>query len=238
MGLRVVGVWLDGGQLLPASLRPKRILVFGDSTAEGYGAAETNCTAYFIHKPTLHTMSATAAWPFIFARELDAEVSVVGWSTCGWTQPGALGVPAFPSSWELVFASVARSWARHPDYVVVVHGANDALNPVVDGAVEAAVRAWVPRVLHLLPRTMVIIVVPFGGFRKEELQRGAASPGVYFVDLGTKLARGLTNWGSTPEACDGIHPYAWRHRDLALALVQHMPPLSHSHFFSRGSLTL
>eukprot|EP00747_Dinoflagellata_sp_TGD_P200045 gnl/TRDRNA2_/TRDRNA2_73406_c1_seq1.p1 gnl/TRDRNA2_/TRDRNA2_73406_c1~~gnl/TRDRNA2_/TRDRNA2_73406_c1_seq1.p1 ORF type:complete len:405 (+),score=55.89 gnl/TRDRNA2_/TRDRNA2_73406_c1_seq1:83-1297(+) len=235
LSLRIVGVRLDDGQLLSASLRPKRMLVFGDSIAEGYGAAvqEANCTGTFFGTPTLQSMSATVAWPFRLASELNAEVSVVGWTVCGWAWPGAFGVPTFPISWELLFDGTFRSWATQPDYVVVAHGANDALNPVAEGAVEAAVRSWIPKVLQKLPQAELIIVVPFGGFRKDELQRGAAGSKAHFIDLGSAMAKGLSTWGRTPEACDGIHPYSWRHREIALALVERIQKLSPSRFLSR-----
>ena len=220
--VRVTGLVIDAvGSTLPPALRPGGMVFFGDSITEGVA---TECKK-------LDCNDATHAYPYACAAALNVEFGVVGFAGQGWTVStiAASGVPPFPETWESQFAGQPRSFVPAPDYVVVVHGANDALARF-PGDVANALQAWIGNARDVLRGSKIFVVVPFGGYERDELTQGfnayqaaADDRNAYLIDLGPEAEVGLNSGfvkGGTPTSYDGIHPTAARSAELGAMLAQ------------------
>lgn len=209
---RVTGLTLDtGGTTVAPSLLSKRVLFLGDSITEGVHTESA-------HGDPARDDNAIHAFPSTCAAALNAEFGVVGIARQGWTIPGEEGsnAPVFPNTWTLQFAGQTRAFTPAPDYVVVVHGTNDALSPADPTQVQAAVVNWLVSARAALPSSRLCIVVPFGGFERTALTQAVqtyktahpADKNVFLIDLGTAVQSGLTDPSGAPSlrSHDGIHP--------------------------------
>ncbi|MCW3099274.1 MAG: hypothetical protein JWL77_4892 [Chthonomonadaceae bacterium] len=226
--LRVTGLTLDPGAtvLAPTSLRPKRILFYGDSITEGCAIQPAN--------------DAGATYALQCAQLLNAEYGIVGNAGQGWTCSNApsTGVPFFRDAFTQYYGQAPRlpilNGAPAPDYVILNMGTNDAifgdvLNPARPDLVTEYALAWLQMMRTYLPAGQVFIVVPFGGFYGQALQSAytqyvIARPGdtkVGFLNLGPTAQTGLTAQtpGGTAQSFDGIHPNAVTHRALGYQLT-------------------
>jgi lysophospholipase L1-like esterase len=212
--LRITGLTLDvGGATVAPTLFPKRILFYGDSITEGVHTESASGNA-------IKDDDATHAFPYTCAAALGAEFGVVGIARQGWTIPGEGGsnVPIFVEAWPYYFAGKPRAFTPAPDYVVVVHGTNDALAPAVPSHVQSTVQSWIGAARAAMPSSRICVVVPFGGFERAPLTQAvqaykAANPAdsnVFLIDLGVGVQSGLTNPSgqSSAHSHDGIHPDA------------------------------
>ncbi len=226
--LRVTGLTLDAGgtTLPPNSLRPRRLLVYGDSITEGAVIKPAN--------------DATQTYAIALAQLLNAEYGIVGNAGQGWTASNApaSGVPIFRDAFSQQFSLGPRfpllNGAPAPDYVVVNMGTNDAIfgdvfNPARPNLVTEYALAWLLQMRAYLPASQVFIVVPFGGFYAEALQSAytqyaIARPmdaAVHFINLGSTAQTGITalSPGGTAQSFDGIHPNAITHFALGCQLT-------------------
>ncbi|KAL3902780.1 MAG: hypothetical protein SGPRY_011928, partial [Prymnesium sp.] len=172
--LRIRKVLLPPGST-PVSprLRPRSILVFGDSIVEGVGAEYTPGRLSDMHNNSSHQ-----TWVKHAAQRLDAEYSCVGYGRQGWTTPGNGNVPPFASitgssdcSWQKLWADAPRELAAsggpHVDAVLLQHGTCDGLvaGPSSTHNVRLAVAAFLPQLRAAVgPTTKIFLCVPFGGF--------------------------------------------------------------------------
>jgi len=210
--LRITGLTLDtGGVTVAPTLLTKRILFLGDSITEGVHTESA-------HGDTAIDDDATHAFTYTCASALSAEFGVVGVARQGWTIPGQDGsnVPKFPDAWKFHYSGKSRAFTPSPDYVVVVHGTNDALSPADPAQVKATVLSWLVGARTVMPTSRIYIVVPFGGFEREALTAAvqdyktahASDTHVFLIDLGVSVQTGLTNPSGMPSqhSHDGIHP--------------------------------
>lgn len=183
----VTGLQVDaGGGALPPPLRPRSLLVWGDSISEGTSALRMvfgpgsagpgaarggwRCEpADTYHSSALHSWAAHAA------DALGAELSAAAFAAQGYVTTNSYqygNVPPFftpgapnASAWQWVFGGASRLpalAAAPPDLILNALGFNDQGVPaqVLAGAVAgslAAVRSAVG------PRTALLQVLPFGG---------------------------------------------------------------------------
>jgi len=225
--LRVTGIVIDAdAYTLPPPQRARRIVFFGDSIAEGIA---TEC-----EKDKVLCQDATRGYAYASGLALNAEFGVVGLTGQGWAvsvDPLA-NVPPFPAAWNCQFAGQPRSFVPAPDYVVVVHGANDALfGALATGGVAKALQAWIGNARAVLRKSKIFVVVPFGGYERDELTQGfnayqaaAHDRNAYLIDLGPEAEVGLNSGGfvkgGTAESYDGVHPTAARSAELGAMLAQ------------------
>ena len=173
-------------------LRPKRILVFGDSIVEGVGAEAAKG-----RNGDLIANAGAKTWVVALAERMDAEYSSVGYGRQGFTVRGNGNVPPFAASgveadedcsWDKLwagrprFASGATSGAASGaeaeqgtrpqlDLVLIMHGTCDGLiaGESASSAVRIATAALLPRLRAALgPQPKLFLCVPFGGVRRPQ----------------------------------------------------------------------
>jgi hypothetical protein len=163
---------------------------------------------------------ATHAFTYTCAAALGAEFGVVGIARQGWTIPGDGGsnVPIFATAWPYHSAGKPRGFSPAPDYVIVMHGTNDALSPADPTHVQATVQSWIAAARAAMPSSRLYVVVPFGGFERAPITQAvqaykaanASDTKVFLIDLGVSVQTGLTNPSgqASAQSHDGIHPNA------------------------------
>lgn len=212
--LRITGLTLDtGGVTVAPTLLARRVLFFGDSITEGVRTESA-------HGDPARDDDATHAFPYTCAAALGAEFGVVGVARQGWTIPGEDGsnVPNFATAWPLHYTGKSRAFTPAPDYVVVMHGVNDALSPADPNQLKATVQGWLAAARAAMPSSRLCIVVPFNGFEREAITQAvqayktahASDTKVFLIDLGVSVQTGLTDPSGAPSlrSHDGIHPDA------------------------------
>jgi lysophospholipase L1-like esterase len=220
--LRITGLTLSSGAtVLAPNLRPKRILFYGDSIAEGAAVTPAD--------------DAGQTYAITCAQLLDAEYGVVanpgqGWS-CNLAPTSA--VPVFGDAFALHYDQTPRfplpPGTQDPDYVILNIGTNDAITGALPSTVTRYALAWLHQMRSILPTSRIFIVVPFGGFYPQALQDAcaqyqAAAPNdkkVGVLDLGPTARTGLMAQvlGGTAQSYDGIHPNIATHRALGYQLA-------------------
>ncbi|MDQ3459175.1 MAG: GDSL-type esterase/lipase family protein [Deinococcota bacterium] len=205
--LRIGGFELaSGARLSPAPLRPKRLLVFGDSITEGrlIGDDET-------HDATLTYIQGTAA-------DLDAEVSIVAFGGQGYRAGGIGNVPAFSVASSHYLAQSDLSLLPQPDYILIAHGRNDLKES--DRVIAGEVKATLDRLRSMAPEAALLVMVPFAGTKRAAITGGfegyqtSADAKAYLIDLGSEGEAILAS-----HSHDGTHPDETGHRLLAGALT-------------------
>ena len=210
--LRIDAFLLDAGaRALPQILRPRRMIVYSDSVAEGTNVAGDG-------RP-----DASAAYPVYLGAALGAEYGVIAFDGQGWATSGYGGVPPLygragrAASWDHLDAEHSRL-ARNllkpaPDYVVVNLGLNDHLHHAADPSVRNSAAKWLRNIRLAAPRAKIFAVIPFGGDERaalqaafEDYQRAAKDPASKLIDLGMELQKGLDHTGPSIRSWDGIHP--------------------------------
>ena len=215
--LRISGFTLDiGAQALPPSgsyaVKTRQLLVIGDSLAIGvYAHGNANQSS---------GDDATECYPIAFANLLNAEVAIIGYGGQGYVQAGLCSVPnavtAFPN-YDAIHARLSSGlFPQQPDVVLLVLGTNDAINS--DTGVQAAIQTMLGYIRAAGPLAKILLCVQFGGFERSAIDAAfaayQAAPDVNcgLIDLGLSAETGLTNPGNTytptPQASDGLHPYA------------------------------
>ena len=240
-----------GAIALPPTLRPRRLLAFGDSIVEGVGAE------YVAGRGgDLQANRGMSTWVAAAAERLDAEFSSVGYGKLAWTFGGNGNVPRFADSWDQLWAGRQRRFrsvsgeAAVPDAVLVSIGTNDGLVRGEDASEEVCylVTAWLAAARAAMGRsTPIFLCIPFGGFGGtamaprdalprafEQYQAACGGDGaMHLIDLGRDASTHLTGFQfdgsgrflSTPESADGIHPTRQRHAELGALIAEAVKPL-------------
>lgn len=162
-----------GGKLLPPRVAARRIEVIGDSISCGYGVMGESAACHF----TFATERASAAYPGLLARALDADVTNLCWSGKGVlrnfdgstqrTMPELFdtAVPPIPTDDTNQRFTVAKTWdfarAAPPDAVIVNLGTNDFLGgagrPLDVAAFEEAYVAFLRRIRGVYPAAWLFV---------------------------------------------------------------------------------
>lgn len=197
--------------------RGDRMIVYGDSIAEGHRAL----TAV----SDINGSDGRQAWGNLLGAALGAEVGIVGFSGAGWNTAG-LG-----NSVRFYFASTpaSQSWDKYsngqsrlsggalspaPDYIVVNYGTNDS--GTVDATLAGVVQGWLAAARAAAPSARIVIVIPFSRTKATAISDGfnayqTATPdsNAKLVDLGTDFAQGFyatTQAFATIRGHDAQHP--------------------------------
>jgi len=234
--VRIVSLVVDdGAYTLPLStlnLRPKRMLVYGDSIGEGV------YTLGIDSWDDLEANDATVTWVQTMGAAMQAEVSVVCFGRQGYTIEGMGNVPplltpgnASLTAWNKFDIQHSRLFRGYfvptPNYIFCGHGTNDGLQNAPVANVTASALAWLYAVRQAAPSASIFLAVPFGSFMFDaiepafyEYQETTMDSAVYFVDLGVPAQHGVLGDGqATAESFDGLHPRAWRSSQLGGMLV-------------------
>ncbi|HSZ56643.1 MAG TPA: SGNH/GDSL hydrolase family protein [Tepidisphaeraceae bacterium] len=253
--VKITGIELDGKGSATASqtLHGKNLLVYGDSITEGadaVGASNNNAD-----------QDSTQTYAQLLASALDAEVGIVGFSGQGWTVSGYGNVPKFYDTTtpaNSTFDKYSSGFSRlrsgllspAPDYILVLHGTNDANQGATDAAVTSTVSAWLSAVRADAASGQIFVTIPFGGGKRSAITGGfnaVSDSNAHLVDLGTTIEPTLSAGGINTN--DGMHPNVRGHATFAALLANQLrqliaPPASASNFtassgdFAGGSIQL
>lgn len=226
----VTALELDGKGSATAAptLRTKRMLAYGDSITEGadaLGSANANAD-----------QDATQTYAQLLAAALDAEVGVVGFSAQGYTVGGYGNVPklydtATPanSAFDKFFAGSTRFsgglLTPAPDYVLLLHGTNDAAQSASDASVTASISALLPALRAAAPAAHLFVAIPFNGSKRSAITAavtGSADARTHLLDLGAAVQPTVSSNGINTN--DALHPNARGHAALAALLLPQIQP--------------
>lgn len=218
-GIKFIGLTIDeGGSISLPTLKPKRLLVYGDSISEGVGVA--GATGSFPNTDSDATKSVSQ----LLANDLNAEVGFRALGGGGWTISGSGGVPPVfvsgddgNSMWnkysegESLF--VDGQFVPQPDYIYMNHGTNDWGSS--DSSVTASVRGWLDAVRVAAPDAYIFLTIPFGQYKagaittayNDYIAENPTDTKTLLFDLGPEAAAGLNSQGTPSEkSFDGLHP--------------------------------
>jgi hypothetical protein len=221
-GFKITGMVVDGGATssTPSSIKPKRMICYGDSRVEGYNDSP----------PTGQTQDATYAAAFVMAEGLNAELGLRAFAGMDFTLAGATNVPGIydpanvsTSSWnKYAFGLSMLDGSGHyndpVDYVVMLNiGVNGrAVSPTTEAS---AVQGFLTAARAAAPNAWILL----GTGSYESLQATAFTNGMAAYQAATPdtkavlMANPLTayeqaalniNNSSTTWGCsiDGVHP--------------------------------
>lgn len=203
--LKITGFQLDdGASILPsATVRPKLMIVFGDSLTQGFLLDGNN-------SPSLD--DATGNYVNVMAEAFNAEYAQIGWGGTNFASAGVSDVPAFNVS----YASVANGYSRltsgkfttQPDYITVMLGTNGT-------PTQTDVATAISNLRNAAPNAWVFVIVPGCGQGRTAIKDAvnaaitAGDTKVVLIDAGTRYQSGINPAGSysPTEACpaDGVH---------------------------------
>jgi len=233
----LLDVDLDPGASLLPPREPRRLAleVVGDSISCGYGVLGPDASCPFSYA----TERATAAYPFLVAESMDAELALICWSGRGVVRNydgSGSGNGTMPELYERTLPESSAPFpfgeARMPDAVVVSLGTNDVLGgrgkPLDLDAFEERYVRFLARVRDLRPRVAVVVTTsPMlrpGPVRDRTLasltrvvdrRRAAGDAHVELLDLEEQGSR---------VGCDA-HPNAEMHRILARQVEAKLRPM-------------
>lgn len=163
--VKLTGIAINVGATTSAPrVRPKKMIVYGDSRVEGYGNIGALGTAA--------GQDAKATSAFIIAEGLNAELGLIAFAGQDFTIVGLSGVPGLynPASptvatWDKYYLATSRLsgglYIEQPDYIFCLDmGSNGGALP--PSTQQAAVQAWLPLVRAAAPNA--IIFVGTGGY--------------------------------------------------------------------------
>ena len=230
--LRILSVAIDNGAALFApTLAPKRLMAYWDSIGEGSSVNGKG------------TRDAHLTWAFSLALGLNAELSLVAFSSQGYSKGGSGSSPPLwspsrlpnESSWSWLSANRKRTFATCPDYIINGHGTND--RKADQKLVHDRSLGWLKDIRKACPKSQVFLTVPFGQFCEEALakafndyQAGKADPLAHLIQMGAQGSAGLQGKGASFASVDGIHPYGWKSSQLGALLVGKIAPLVNKGF--------
>jgi hypothetical protein len=181
------------------SAKALNILQYGDSITEGIFALTTTDVSGY---------SSRQAASYQIADTLGAEVGIVGFGGTGVLVSGVEGVPAWPTTYNVLWSGgPSRSFTSPvPDVIVVNHGTNDSLQSQSSSAFTATYITVLNALLAATPQSTVILLLrPYGGYFASAVQAAAAGCSTpsraFYVDT--------TGWWNQADSADGLHPYGY-----------------------------
>jgi lysophospholipase L1-like esterase len=216
--IRLESLELDNGATVkpPKNISKKQAIFFGDSITEGaWNLGDSFRVIDKKYVDWVQHSDATQAWPRYLADALKLEYGAAGSGGMGWLKTSHSNIPALPESWRFHYKNHPRNFQRNPDIIFLNMGTNDGTKDTAP-----VVRQWLAEVHKNLPKTKVILIIPFGQQNKSSLLAAAkSSPRTQVLDLGPAFAEGIQKYGqTTPTSHDGLHPNAGTNRRLADAL--------------------
>jgi lysophospholipase L1-like esterase len=217
--LRIAGLALDDGATLgDVTLRPKRMIGFGDSITEGVGVE-----ARFTNWGDISPNNADKTWVPLLAGALDCEYGQLGSSGLGMVKPHE--VTPLPQSWSRYDAAHSKLQngllVPEPDYIFNNLGTND----LASVNIEKVYTQWLADVRKTAPHARLFAVVPLMGMHRDEIaaavkvRNDAGDPQVYLIDLPELQPWFHFTSEGTALAHEGVHPTAEGHAIFATHLA-------------------
>lgn len=181
--------------------RQKTVLIYGDSITEGTRTLNGDTGL------DVDGSSCTASWALRLGALLGAESSVVGFASAGILANGVGNVPPLPTSWNLLYAGVSRSFATPPDYCIWLEGTNDGINNTVSAGITV-----LNAQLTAMPGTKFFIFRPLNGTSQasnlQAIVAGCSDPSrVNYIDT--------AGYWASADSSDTLHPYGYAGQKIA-----------------------
>lgn len=202
--LKITGTTIDeGAALYNFPTFTKRMLIYGDSIAEGQWIEETSSGNTGTTGKGALIANSTRVYTKQLADNLGAEFGNVAVAGQGWTAGGLTNVPGLTTAWDLYSSGRSRlvggKITPAPEYVFINMGTN--------GGVSAAstVTNWLTSLRASLATSSIIYLnVPFNGSGRANITSGYntymasnVADRTYLIDLGT-----ISGYTTTDE----LHP--------------------------------
>jgi lysophospholipase L1-like esterase len=214
---RIQGVTIDStGSVSAPFLLPKRAVFFGDSLTQCEG-----------------NQDATQGWSAMMAVGLDAEYGNVGYGGTGWTISGGGNMPDFLTWWSAYSVNRPRTLTGL-DYVLVFHGANDAIASVSGATIQSDCQTWLAAIRAACGANTKIILAAnqCGNYSANYIAAVAAykaassDPNVYALpDISGRFASGIfqlpggVEGGPFEYTSDGLHPTTYGYEKISSAYL-------------------
>jgi len=204
--VRIAGLALDdGAALADVTLRPKRMIGFGDSITEGVGVE-----AYFHSWGDISPNNAEKTWVPLLASALDCEYGQLGSSGLGMVKP--LEVAPLPQSWNQYddghFRLQNGLLTPEPDYIFNNLGTNDP----DEANITSVYTQWLTDVRKAAPHARLFAIVPLMGKHRAEIVAAvkacndAGDARVWLIDLPELQPWFYYTPTGTALAHEGVHP--------------------------------
>jgi hypothetical protein len=197
-GVAFTGITLSSsGQSLTApATRPRTMLFYGDSIAEGTSARPINDPVLAIDVNT-----AVGSFALELGKLLGAETGVIAFGGQGLLVSGAAGVPTLGLSWDSLWSGQSRSFSPTPDYCIWLEGQNDSTGNTTSAAISA-----LNGMLTAMPGTQFVLFRPLAGTAQETYLQAAAA-GCNEPDRVTYIS--TAGFWDSSQSGDGVHPRSW-----------------------------
>ena len=188
-----------GGFSSAPTIKPKNLLVFGDSITEG----DINMSG----TRSASSQDATQVWGAYLSEALNAEVGIVGYRGQNWS--------FFNSTWSSYAAGFSRLFggllSPAPDYVIENYGHNDG-SP---GPSTASVNSTINAIKTAAPSAKIILSIPFTGVARTNISAATLPVNGALIDIALpQQVNGSLEW-----SFDGIHPDARGHSHIAVNMA-------------------
>jgi hypothetical protein len=193
----LTGIRLASGSdvLVAPRVRPKTILIYGDSITEGVRTLALNG----VGGVDIDRNSAVCCWSYDLLNYLDAEVGVIGFGGSGISVTSGGGVPPLSTSYNELWNGQARTFPT-VDLFIWLEGQNDGGADTTTGGLTA-----LNGLLSDCPGAKGLILEPFSGNQAANLQTIVAG----CSDPSRVTYQDTTGWLNTDDSSDGLHPYGY-----------------------------
>jgi hypothetical protein len=205
--LKIKAFRIEGkAKTIAPRLKPKSMVVYGDSITEG--------AKMLANANTAANEEWSSTWDALIAEKLGAEVSVVAYQAQGYEARGQGGVPSLLDSYSWIRKGFARAFSQ-PDYVFVLEGQNTPTT-------ERDVIEMMTNIRRAYPKAKVFWGVPFSGVSRKEITDankadGNSDSNRILFDLEAMGAK-LVN----DHSFDCIHPDVVGHALLAAKILANL----------------
>ncbi|MBQ7524866.1 MAG: hypothetical protein IJT09_00375 [Abditibacteriota bacterium] len=187
----------DNGVTAAQSVKPKRLIGYGDSITEG------------VVIESVGGPNARCSWLPMVASALNCEYGQVGIYAIGFSK-GADDWPVFQNTWDKYDYTSSRlvngRFDPEPDYILLSMGTNDPEN----SAFLTAYQAWMVSVRAAAPNAVLVMIVPPSGSHRAQITQAvtaSSDDNVILIDpTATNDMVSPTQGAATGMAYDGIHP--------------------------------
>ncbi|MDD5164996.1 MAG: peptidoglycan-binding protein [Candidatus Pacebacteria bacterium] len=224
--VKITGWEIEAGKSISTptyadGLRPKRMMILGDSITRGYSA---EADASGVDHTTTGQTYVQDSWGMLFGQKLDAEVGIKAYSGQGYRTIGA--GPYVTATFDYVDSQHAQPLPSDLDYFVIAQGANDYQTDITTSVKELLTLSRT----QLGPNTKIFLMPSFLSLNDlnvnseftTEIQAGlaayqAAYPSdskVYYFNIGN-IFGAVNQFGPTTYEIEYIHPNRAGHALLA-----------------------
>lgn len=238
--LRVTGLRVDAGSKpVPAISGKKWIMEVGDSITEGVGTdGNLSAYSYFVGQ-ALQTLGyeycVSACGYSGWICRGDASKDVPAYYAVSGSKNGEGGTyDDAASRWNKIDAQHSLLDAKghlsghgqegqEPSIITINYGTNEAMSQANESDLQASIIQGIGALRSAAPNAQIFIIVPFGQFNVKPIKSALAAyrsahaddDGVFIINLGAKIRRGMSDDGYW----SGVHPNIRGHATFAAQIL-------------------